>query len=241
MTSKDLNYKNKYEHIKEQFDIFSYGVSHDLNTPLRHIREFTKILMSTIDDITDEQKEAIDFITKAVRQSEQMIEGLLTYSRLNTLKKPFYKFNAEHLFIYANTALSELIEEKKGVINLPEKLPDIIGDLEQLSNMTTYLIENSLKFVADDKIPQIDIDIKEEDENLTITFKDNGIGINEKYFNDVFLIFKKLDPETSGIGIGLTLTDKIIERHNGKIRLESEIGQGTSFYVSIPKHQEKKR
>ena len=120
-------------------------------------------------------------------------------------------------------------------------MPDIIGDLEQLSNMTTYLIENSLKFVADDKIPQIDIDIKEEDENLTITFKDNGIGINEKYFNDVFLIFKKLDPETSGIGIGLTLTDKIIERHNGKIRLESEIGQGTSFYVSIPKHQEKKR
>lgn len=235
--SNKVDYQKKYEDLKKQFEVFTYGVSHDLNAPLRHVREFTNILLSGLgSNITDEQREAIHFITEGVKTSEAMVEGLLTYSRLNTLQKSFAPFSSEHLFTYAKTGCQELIKERNATIHLPKKFPEITGDLEQLHNMTSYLLENAIKFCDSKTRPEIHTDITEDKDSYTLSIKDNGIGIDKKYFEKIFIIFKQLDPETPGIGLGLTLAQKIAERHNGKIWLESKIGKGSTFYVSLPRN-----
>lgn len=248
-----LNYQSKLEeNIKalqssnHDLEQFAYIASHDLQEPLRKIRNFTELLEK---NITDKEK-SIKYLSKIDSSSERMsvlIRDVLNYSRLSRQERIFEETNLQQILQNVKTDVELLIEEKQALIE-SDPLPVIIGIPLQLHQLFYNLINNSLKFTKDR--PHIRIrchklgpaEIKQHPElhnsvnYIQLTFTDNGIGFEQKHANQIFIIFKRLHSRESfeGTGIGLALCKKIVDNHHGIISVESEPGKGTSFRVILP-------
>ena len=227
--SEELARSNK------ELEQFAYVASHDLQEPLRMITSYVQLLAKRYKDKLDD--DANDFIAYAVDGSNRMrilINSLLDYSRVNRMK-PFEKIDLNKLLEDVLQNLKDQIKDNSAVITI-NKLPIINGDTVLIGQLFQNLITNAIKFRRTIS-PQITISCKKESSQYLFSVKDNGIGIQEAYAEKIFIIFQRLHSKEKypGTGIGLAICKKIVERHNGKIWLESEIDKGSTFYFTIKK------
>lgn len=237
---KALSQKNlelqKYTESNLELEHFAFVVSHDLREPLRTINGFAQLLERHYhEDLDQRATEYLDFIKTGVQDMDALIHGLLQYSRVNTSDSTFEWVDIKSLIQGVTQSLDGLVRETNAVIHLntlPEKLPAMKLKIKQLFQ---NLIANALKFSRKGVNPVIHIHGGIVGDFWQFAVSDNGIGIKDEYFDQIFLIFKKLHTtrEFPGTGIGLALCKRIVEQHNGNIWLESKPGEGTTFYFTI--------
>jgi signal transduction histidine kinase len=229
----------KYIESNSQLENFAYIASHDLKAPIRTIVSFSQLLQRNLKNtIDDNSKEYLDFVISASKNMKQLIEDLLEYSRIDSVKLNPEIVNINDLLFMIQYELKSTIEEKKPIIilnNIPEA---IAADYTKLKQVFQNLITNAIKFHKKDEFPKIEISCKDENEFWKFTVKDSGIGIKPAYFERIFVLFQKLhtNKEYEGTGLGLAICKKIIEQHQGQIWIESEVNVGTTFHFTISKN-----
>ncbi len=216
---------------------FAYVASHDLQEPLRMIASYVQLLQRRYKGRLD--SDADDFITYAVDGATRMqtlINDLLTYSRVGTQAKPLEPTDCDAVVDRALANLHIAITESRARI-YRERLPVVMADATQLVQLFQNLISNALKYRHRERFPEITIGVQGRDSEWVFFVRDNGIGIEPQYYEKIFIIFQRLHGkgEYSGTGIGLAVCKKIVERHGGRIWVESEPGKGSTFYFSLPK------
>lgn len=218
-----------------ELEQFAYVASHDLQEPLRMVSSYTQLLAKRYQGKLDET--ADEFIAYAVDGAHRMqvlINDLLTYSRITTRGKPFEPVHCEVVLSHVLTNLKVAIEESGAQISYGP-LPKIIADSTQLEQLFQNLISNAIRFRRDES-PRINIKAEQKEDDWLFSVRDNGIGIDPEYHDRIFVIFRRLHNRSkySGNGIGLALCKKIVERHGGKIWVESQIDKGSIFNFTIP-------
>ena len=230
----------------KELEQFAYVASHDLQEPLRMITSYTQLIARRYQDRLDEDaKEFMRFAVDGALRMQKLIQGLLEYSRVGTRGKPFEAASCESALDGALANLKIVLEESGAVLHRTP-LPRIMGDPIQLTQLFQNLISNALKFRGQEK-PVIQIEaerkIKPDAAALNVPpyewvfhVRDNGIGIEPQYFERIFVIFQRLHTQDQypGTGIGLAICRKIVERHGGRIWLDSIAGRGTTFHFTLP-------
>jgi len=216
---------------------FAYVCSHDLQEPLRVISNYTQLLAKrysgkVLDETADE---FLDFTVDASKRMQGLINDLLTYSRVQTKGQELLEIDCRSVAEDALANLKVAIEESGATINLGT-LPRVKGDNPQLIQVFQNLISNAIKFKSDQN-PVVSIECKEHGKYWLFEVRDNGIGFDLKYAERVFVIFQRLHSREvfPGSGIGLAVCKKIIERHGGRIWVETAPSQGAAFFFTIPK------
>lgn len=228
------------KHSNEELQQFAYVSSHDLQEPLRTIASFTQLLQRRYKGKLDcDADEFMDYIVDASKRMKDLINDLLEYSRVGSKGKEFEPTKLEEVLEDTLFNLKVSITECNAEIT-SDPLPEIMADKNQLILLFQNLIGNAIKFKKEDEHPTIHISARNDEKNGEYVFSvtDNGIGIDPQYAERIFVIFQRLHTrnEYSGTGIGLAICKKIVERHGGKIWVESELGKGSTFYFTIPKH-----
>ncbi len=215
---------------------FAYITSHDLQEPLRGISGSLQIVQKKTEKLLDE--ETLKFMNYAIEGSarmQDMINDMLAFSRVETKGGSFKRTSLKEVIDEVKKNLRRIIEETAAVI-VYDYLPDINADKRQIVQLFQNLISNALKFRSNE-IPYIKIACTDDDKYRQFSIEDNGIGIKKEYFPRIFEIFKRLNKKSKypGTGIGLALCKRIVERHGGKIWVESEPGKGSVFFFTLPK------
>ena len=232
--------ENKLEQSKREFEDFIHIASHDLREPLRKISSFGALLRESLEDeIDDDQGENLGFMIDGAERLQAMINDLLAYSRITTRAKPFQPVDLNQVVEnLRHFELASAFEETEGEILIPNPLLVVYGDPSQIHQLLQNLIANSLKFHRDDLPPRISVSSQPTRGNkVRVTIQDNGIGIDPKYHEQVFVMFKRLHPTTryKGTGIGLAICKKIVQRHGGEIGVESIPPDGTVLWFTLPR------
>jgi light-regulated signal transduction histidine kinase (bacteriophytochrome) len=169
----------------------------------------------------------------ATTRMQEMIKSLLMYARLATRGKPFLECDAAEIVKNAIHGLQTIVDERKAVITC-DRLPKIIADDSQIERLFQNLIGNAIKF-CDRQEPRVHISADNQSGTWVFSVKDNGLGIEPQYFEKIFEIFQRLHTRSKyeGAGIGLAVCRKIVERHGGKIWVESKPGEGSTFLFTL--------
>jgi signal transduction histidine kinase len=231
---RSLNRSNK------ELEEFAYVASHDLQEPLRMIASYTELLKEDyVEKFDDRAKEFMHYIVDGAERMQRLIKDLLQLSRVGTRGKPFEKFDTKKALEDALTNLEVRIKENQATVKYHE-MPVICGDVSQITQLFQNLVGNAIKFHGEKK-PQIYIQAQKQETEWLFILKDNGIGMERKYFERIFTMFQRLHSraEYEGTGIGLTVCKKIVERHGGRIWVESKQGSGSTFYFTIPMEPKK--
>jgi signal transduction histidine kinase len=219
----------------EDLEQFAYVASHDLQEPLRMVHNYLQLLRQRYQDKLDgNASEFIGFALDGARRMHELIQDLLTYSRVGTHGKEFAPVDCTEAFERAVANLSLSIDENNARVD-HDPLPMINGDLVQLTQLFQNLIGNAIKFRGERR-PEIHIGAERKDSEWELTVADNGIGIAEQDFQRIFVVFQRLHSREKypGTGIGLAVCKKIVERHGGRIWVESRLGRGTTFHIILP-------
>jgi PAS domain S-box-containing protein len=220
----------------QELEQFAYVASHDLQEPLRMVSNYTQLLARRYKDQLDaDANEFIDFAVDGAKRMQELIHDLLQYARVGTRGKEFKAAAADQIVADAVANLTGAIEEA-GAEVLVDRLPTLHCDASQLVQVFQNLIGNAIKFRRPGGKPVVRVSASRGEQATVLSVADNGIGIEPKYFERIFQMFQRLHgrSEYPGTGIGLALCKKIVERHGGRIRVDSEAGQGTTFSFTIP-------
>lgn len=218
---------------------FAYIASHDLQEPLRKIISFTQKLEQRYRSELDERGEKyITFVVDGAMRMKKLITDLLDFSRVDREEQPFSTIDCNQLLNQTVAMFDQSIQENNAQIQVGD-LPVVRGNPSQLSQVFQNLIGNALKFHGAGTT-EIKIQARDSSREWTFSIADNGIGIEAQYLDQIFVIFKRLHSrfEHSGTGIGLAICKKIIENHGGRIWVESEPGEGSTFFFTLPKRGE---
>ena len=216
---------------------FAYIASHDLQEPLRMVTSFLTLLEKKYKDLLDEKAhEYIYFAVDGAIRMRKIILDLLEYSRVGRQNYKIESVSLEDLILEIKILNQNTILEKKAEI-FSENLPRIVCSKTSILQVLQNLIGNALKYQKKNTNPKIEISANETESHWEVIVSDNGIGIDPKFFEKIFIIFQRLHTkdEYSGSGIGLAICKKIIENHQGKLWVESEIGKGSNFHFTISK------
>jgi PAS domain S-box-containing protein len=222
--------------INKELEQFAYVTSHDLQEPLRSMTSFTQLLSTRYSDqFDDKAKEYFGFIVDASTRMERLINDLLEFSRVG-------RMNTEKSLINCNNIVDRIIvnikqsNKESGAEITRDNLPSLNANETTLTQLFQNLIANAVKFHKEGEPSRVHISANEIDEEWLFSVKDNGIGINKKYFEKIFVIFQRLHGryEYPGTGIGLAICKKIVELYGGKIWVESTEGEGAAFYFTFP-------
>ncbi len=227
------------ERSNKELEQFAYTVSHDLQEPVRMIKSYSQMITRKyLDKIDKDANEYLNFINSGATRMQFLISDLLKLSRITTKAKPFEKVSVNSIVEEVIDDLRFKIEDASATIEFAELLK-VYGEPTQIRQIFQNLIQNSLKF-KNDRDPVIKINSVQENEMILFTVSDNGIGIAKEHQKLIFEIFQRLHgrEEFEGTGIGLALVKKIVERHGGKIWVESEPGKGSTFFFTLPAFQE---
>ena len=214
---------------------FAYAASHDLQEPLRVIAGFVRLLGKRYKDRLDSKaEEFIEHTVDGVKRMEILIKDLLAYSQIGTKGKAFKPTDCSAAIGNALANLQAAVEENDAEV-IYDRLPAVMADATQLSRLFQNLISNAIKFRSDKK-PKVYIDAEPKENEWIFSVRDNGIGIDPKDAERIFVIFQRLHTreEYSGTGIGLAVCKRIVERHGGRLWVESQPGKGSTFYFSLP-------
>lgn len=239
--NKDLQRSN------QELQDFAYVASHDLQEPLRKIQAFGNLLQEEYEPVLGEGKEYIDRMRHAASRMRVLIDDLLSFSRVTTHAQPFLPVNLNRIVEEVLIDLETQIQATQGTIEVGN-LPTIESDATQMRQLFQNLIGNALKFHRRDTPPFIKIwaELLSSSEDVPtvpdvtswcrLFVQDNGIGFDEKYLDRIFTVFQRLHGKNAyeGTGIGLAVVRKIVERHDGTITANSQIGQGSIFVVTLP-------
>jgi light-regulated signal transduction histidine kinase (bacteriophytochrome) len=218
-----------------QLEQFAYVASHDLQEPLRMVTSYLQLIEKRYRDKLDASgEEFIGFAVDGAMRMKRMIDGLLAYSRVSTRSQPLGPTSCEDLLAQVLSNLQVAIQENDALI-IHDPLPTVMADGTQLMAVFQNLIGNAIKFRAG-RQPHIHISAGRQKDEWLFSVRDNGIGIAPEYFERIFAIFSRLHTQTRypGTGIGLTICKRVVERHGGRIWVESRPGEGATFFFSIP-------
>jgi PAS domain S-box-containing protein len=221
-----------------ELERFTYTVSHDLRSPLVTIRGFLGYLRHDADsgDLVRFDKD-MTRIANAVDKMQELLNDLLELSRIGRIIHPPEDVPFEHIVKESIELISGLLEAGNVQVKIQSDLPIIHGDRTRLVEVMQNLISNSIKFMGDQAAPLIEIgatSLHVDSKQPVFFVRDNGIGIDAQYHERIFGLFNRLDPNVDGTGIGLSLVRRIIEVHQGKIWVESQLGEGTTFLFTLP-------
>jgi PAS domain S-box-containing protein len=229
-------YAKSLERSNKELEHFAYVASHDLQEPLRKIGSFSELLARKYKGQLDEKADSyIGYIVDGAQRMQILINDLLAFSRVTTKGKEFAPVDCNALLARVQADLEFAIKESCAHLSVAE-LPTVVADAGQLGQVFQNLIGNALKYRAPGQPPEIGVSAVERDGEWLFSVSDSGIGIEPQHFERVFQLFQRLHTreEYSGTGIGLALCKKIIERHGGKIWLESAAGKGATFFFTVP-------
>ena len=225
----ELNRSNR------ELEQFAYVASHDLQEPLRAVAGYCQLLRRRyLDKLDGDAREFLEYAVDGAERMRALIDGLLDYSRVQTQGRPFADVDCESVLDWALRNLEASLVESGAQVTR-SAMPVLFGDDGQLARLMQNLIGNAIKYRGE-KPPEIRIEAQERDDEWVISVADNGIGIDPKHFDRVFAIFQRLHTrdEYPGTGIGLAVCKRIVERHNGRMWVESEAGRGSVFFFTIP-------
>ncbi|OJH37436.1 GAF domain-containing protein [Cystobacter ferrugineus] len=219
----------------EELQQFAYVASHDLQEPLRMVTSYTQLLARRYKGRLDsDADEFIAFAVDGVNRMQRLIQDLLAYSRVGTKGHEFKPVEAGQALEQAIANLKTLVDETGATIT-QGPLPRVMADDTQLTQLFQNLVGNALKFRGPAPT-RVRVDAERQGDSWRFTVTDNGIGIEPQYFERIFVIFQRLHNKEDypGTGIGLAICKKIVERHGGRIGVESHPGQGTVFWFTLP-------
>jgi PAS domain S-box-containing protein len=226
---------SRLEETNKELDNFAYIVSHDLKAPLRGIGSLANWLLTDYKDKLDEEgADIINLLVNRVERMKNFIDGILQYSRVTRVKENYIEINLNKLI----KEVVELLSPPENIkITVSSELPIIKGEVIYIEQIYQNLISNAIKFM-DKPEGEININYRSIEDFWEFSVSDNGAGIDEKYFNKIFMIFQTLQPRDKfeSTGIGLSIVKKIVETNGGKIWLESKLNRGTTFYFTLPKN-----
>jgi PAS domain S-box-containing protein len=224
------------KHKNIELEEFAYVASHDLQEPLRTVSGFVELLKRHYKEETNENViKYINYITDASDRMRRLVQDLLDYSRLGR-ERNLEQIDCNSLVQEVLSDLTMAIQDSRAVIHI-DALPAILGYTTEMKQLFQNLLSNSLKFRKRGEPAMINVSVVPKEEHWQFSVTDNGIGIEEKYWERIFVIFKRLHTknEYEGTGIGLAHCKKITELHSGKIWLDSTLGNGSTFYFTIKK------
>lgn len=235
-----------------ELEQFAYIASHDLQEPLRKIKNFAELFARRYERQLDEKAdEFIHYITDGAERMQRLINGLLAYSRITSRKKTFEKVNFNQLVEHTVNMIQLKMEETQTVLTV-DKLPTLLADSTQMGQVFQNLILNAIKFrgknsphihisaeeITEKRLSDSNTDSANQDRKAwRFSLMDNGIGIAPKKYERIFILFQRLNARTEypGEGMGLAICKKIVERHGGRIWVESKgKGMGSTFYFTLP-------
>lgn len=228
-TNVDLHRSNR------ELEEFAYVTSHDLQEPLRTIKSYAQLLDRRFGkDIDDKARKYIDKITDGAARMQTLIGDILALSRIGQAPREFAPTSIGKLLDEVLESTSSRISETNASITRDE-LPTVLGDQSQLRLVMQNLVGNGIKFRGS-ATPHVHVSAERDGGNWIVSVKDNGIGIDEDNRERVFAMFQRVHGrgEYPGTGIGLAIVQKIVERHNGRIWVESEVGKGSNFRFTLP-------
>ena len=230
-----INTLENTKKLNRELQEFVYVASHDLQEPLRMVISFTQLIAKKLEDkLDDDTKDFINYAVDGATRMKQLINDLLSYSRVTTRGETFKNINIEKIIEEIILNLQPQIKEADAKITYGE-FPSLLTDRTQILQLFQNLISNAIKFRSKEN-PLIHISVKRANQELIFSVEDNGIGIEKRFFDKIFIIFQRLHTrnEYPGTGIGLAICKKIIERLDGRIWVVSEVGKGTIFKFVIP-------
>jgi len=217
-----------------ELEQFAYVISHDLHEPLRMVSSYTQLLARRYrDELDADADEFISYAVDGARRMQALLNDLLDYSRVGTGGKPFALVDCRRVVEQAMSNLKIAIEECRASVTY-DVLPGVLGDEGQLVRLFQNLIGNAIKFRGAD-VPCVHISALRWHNVVTFSVKDNGIGIDPQHSRTIFEIFRRLHTreEYPGTGMGLAICRKIVERHGGRISVQSRPGEGSTFFFTI--------
>jgi signal transduction histidine kinase len=229
------DHAKKVEAINTELDRFAYIVSHDLKAPLRAIQNLSSWIQEDLGDKLDEEtQQNMQLLQQRVQKMNDMIDGILRYSRAG-------RFKGEPSTFYLNVVVKELVDQMSNDTQLKLELPTndrlIRADKLALEQVFANLVSNAVRYGSVAGTSEIKITVDDGDEYLTIGVHDKGPGVPESYHEQIFEIFRTAGEikHQDSHGIGLSIVKKIVSDQGGKIWLESELGKGAHFYFTWPK------
>ncbi|RQH01772.1 PAS domain S-box protein [Natrarchaeobius oligotrophus] len=223
------------EESNERLEQFAYAASHDMQEPLRMVSSYLRLIDHRYRDaLDDDGEEFLEFAIDGADRMRDMIDGLLAYSRVETRGDPFEPVDLNEVFDAVREDLRIRLEENDAEITTDD-LPRVAGDADQLRQVLQNLLSNAIEY-SDDRPPRIDVAVERDGNDWRISVHDDGVGIDPDEQDRIFEVFERLHTheEHPGTGIGLALCERILERHGGEIRVESEPGEGSTFSFTLP-------
>jgi PAS domain S-box-containing protein len=237
-TVVDISARKKAEadirRSNEELERFAYVASHDLQEPLRTVASYVQLLERRYKDKFDaDGKEFLGYVVDGAKRMQRLISDLLALSRVGTRGAPLARVSADAVLDTAIANLQVTLAGAQAAITRGP-LPEILADPVQLEQLFTNLIGNAVKFHGD-SAPSVRVSAERQGAEWVFAVADRGIGIDPQYFERIFVIFQRLHAreEYPGTGIGLAICKKIVERHGGRIWVESEPGRGTTFFFTL--------
>lgn len=224
------------ERSNQELEQFAYVATHDLQEPLRLVTSFTQLLARRYGGQLDQDaREFIGFAVEGAGRLQSLIQDLLAFSRVTTRGRPPAPLDSRNALDKALIALQDAIRESDALVTFGD-LPRVMGDRPQVVQVFLNLVDNALKFRRPEAPPHIHVSAERAGDVRTIRVADNGIGIESRHIGQLFQIFRRLHARNgyTGNGIGLAICKRIIERHGGRIWVESEPGAGSTFYFTLP-------
>ncbi len=222
-----------------ELEQFAYVASHDLQEPLRMVRSYCQLLARRYEgQLDDDADEFIHYAVDGAGRMQRIIEDLLQYSRVNTRGKPPKPTDSEKVLEGVLSDLEAAVEESDAEVT-HDPLPAVMADEVQLGRLLRNLVGNAIKYRGEGP-PRVHVSAERRNGDCLFAVRDNGIGIDPQYHDRIFVIFQRLGgrDDEAGTGIGLAVCKRIVERHGGRIWVESAEGQGSTFYFTMPAHEQ---
>lgn len=238
LSEKNLELE-RYIESNLQLENFAHLASHDLREPMRNIVSFSQLLgRSAKDKLSPTEIDYLTFIQKGVRRIESLVKDLLAYSIINHTPLEIEAVDLELELHHVLQDIQPLVKESSADIQLDNMPRNIIADRSRLFQLFQNLLTNAIAYRQENVPPKILVQCTEEDTHYRFKVQDNGVGIDPRFQDQIFVLFKTLENKsvTGSSGIGLATCRKVVEDHQGKIWVESQVGEGSTFYFTLSKH-----
>jgi len=220
----------------EELESFTYSVSHDLRTPLRAIDGYTRILREEhANQLDEEGRELLDIVYESAQTMGDLIDDLLTLSRLGRREMNRVPVDMEALAHEVCEDVKRAHPERAEDVTFTcEELPTALGDRSMIRQVFSNLFSNALKFTREEKAPRVEVTAEDREDEIVYAVRDNGVGFSMQYADKLFGVFERLHDDFEGTGVGLAVVERIVRRHDGEVWGQGVEGEGATIYFSLP-------